>query len=168
MKAVLMTVCVGLFILSGCLSAPSDHEATDNGIYLVKRRALDCADVMPLGPDERLVVYDYRVIDPNSDEPLEYIVLDTAQAVPLALAEEPEPIPQDDGRIRLNLQMTPEAGNAFEAFTQQNIGRTTAVVIGNEIVTMHKIKTVIKGGAVQVSRCSDNACEQLLQKLKAR
>ena len=40
-----------------------------------------------------------------------------------------------------------------------------AVVVGQKVVTMHKIKSVIKGGKLQISRCGDNGCQVLYREL---
>lgn len=40
-----------------------------------------------------------------------------------------------------------------------------AMVVDGEIVTRHKIRSVITGGKLQITRCVDNACEVIRAKL---
>jgi hypothetical protein len=39
------------------------------------------------------------------------------------------------------------------------------MVVDGEIVTVHKIRSIITGGKVQITRCTDNACEVIRSKL---
>jgi hypothetical protein len=41
-----------------------------------------------------------------------------------------------------------------------------AIVVGGEVLTMHKIKEPITSGQLQISRCNDNACELLYVRLR--
>jgi hypothetical protein len=43
-----------------------------------------------------------------------------------------------------------------------------AIIIGGEVVTMHKICNVIKGGDVQITSCAAGAAKYLLEQLAAR
>jgi len=52
-----------------------------------------------------------------------------------------------------------------EAFTRAHQGGRMAMVIDGEIVTLHKVRSVITDGKVQITRCTDNACEVLRSKL---
>ena len=48
---------------------------------------------------------------------------------------------------------------------QWHLGGKVAMVVDGEIVTLHKIRTVITGGKLQITRCQDNACEVIKAKL---
>ena len=66
----------------------------------------------------------------------------------------------------LGISLTPSASELLEAFTRDHLGQRVAVVTGGEVITMHKIKEVIKGGKIQISRCGDRGCEILFQELE--
>jgi preprotein translocase subunit SecD len=52
-----------------------------------------------------------------------------------------------------------------ETFTRAHLGGRIAMVVDGEIVTLHKIRTVITDGKVQIARCTDNACDVIYSKL---
>lgn len=54
----------------------------------------------------------------------------------------------------------------MERVTRENIGRSAAFVIDGDVVTAHKIRTVIEGGRIQLSRCTDDACEVIAVRLQ--
>lgn len=166
----LAIVVVGLFLAGsvGCATATDIHAESPlhNGLYLVTWWGDDAKKAPPTKQNERLLEYEYQFLDPSSDRPHEYVVLNTQQRVPLELSEEPESIPHDDGRILLQLALTREAGDALEDLTGRNVGRNVAIVIGGRVITRHTIREVIKGGRVQISRCGDDACRYILAKLK--
>ncbi len=52
--------------------------------------------------------------------------------------------------------------------TRDNLGKSAALVIDGEVVTAHKIRAVIDSGLVQLSRCTDDACDYILARLETR
>src|SRR5262249_8088687 len=68
------------------------------------------------------------------------------------------------GRILLKLQ--PKAATALERFTADRLGRQITIILGGEVVTMHKIREVIKGGDVQITSCAVGAANYLLEQLQ--
>ena len=56
---------------------------------------------------------------------------------------------------------------ALERLTRDHLGRQLTIVLGGEVVTMHKIREVIKGGDVQISSCVAGAAGYLLEQLRA-
>lgn len=138
----------------------------ENGFYLILRKSAKKADVEPIKRDERLVVYDYKYLEGGSDRPTEYLALPPQPGVPLILAGDPQKGKTSSGKGLLNLQLAPEHAKTLENFTRKNLGGAVALVIGGEVITTHKIRAVIKGGALQITRCTDNGCEVLFLKLK--
>ena len=80
---------------------------------------------------------------------------------------EDAPIMQKDpaGRSMLQFSLAHEQAKALEDFTRAHLEGRVATILDGEIVTFNKIGTVIVGGEVQMTRCSDGACEIMRAKL---
>lgn len=158
-----------LLAIAGCASgnnapiaAPSG--ALPDGLYRVLGRS-------PSPPGEsRGVVrrYEPRRSDPSSDVGPEYVELDASDYVPLVLSRPPDPIPQPDGRIGLDLALAREHVGRLERVTKNNLGGAMAIVMDDEIMSVHKQRAVITDGRMKITRCTDRACERLLTKLVER
>jgi hypothetical protein len=95
------------------------------------------------------------------------VVLDTDEYVPIRLSAPPDTAHHEErNNTKLMLDLTRESGDALEDFTGRNLGRRVAIVIGGQVTTMHGIKAKITGGKLQITRCTDNACEKLYYELK--
>ena len=68
--------------------------------------------------------------------------------------------------MRILLKLQPKAATALERLTSERIGREIAIVLRGDVVTMHKIRTVIKGGEVQITSCAAGAADYLLEQLQ--
>jgi preprotein translocase subunit SecD len=64
-----------------------------------------------------------------------------------------------------SLTRSEEAAADLERVSREHLGQTVALVVDGEVVTMHKIRSVISDGKVQVTRCTDNACQYLYTRL---
>ncbi len=64
------------------------------------------------------------------------------------------------------LNLTEEAKEQLKVFTTKHLKRLTTIVVGGEALTKHQIKNVIDGGYLQITRCTDNACELLYVQLQ--
>ncbi len=93
----LVMLWVGL--LSGSNLAEVTETSIQNGFYLVTWRGSSRADAPLAQRDERLLEYRYQFLDPSSDRPHEYVIVDVQQRVPIELSEDPESVPVDGGRI---------------------------------------------------------------------
>jgi len=69
------------------------------------------------------------------------------------------------GKSILSVSLARKNVERTEAFTRAHLGGKVAMVIDGEIVTLHKIRSVITGGKLQITRCTDNACEVIRAKL---
>jgi preprotein translocase subunit SecD len=76
-------------------------------------------------------------------------------------------VSQPDGRIRLQVALAAEEIPTLETFTRRHVGGRAAIILDGEIVTVHKVRSVIPDGRLQISRCSDRACERIMAKLLA-
>jgi len=63
------------------------------------------------------------------------------------------------------MSLTPNSSMNLENFTKEHIGGKIVFMIGNEPVTIHKIRSVISGGEFKISRCTDTACKYIYGRL---
>jgi len=173
-----------LLVLTGCLFAaavekevngdePTQEKAPPavkklaDGVYLVLRDCNKEKDVLPIKDDETLLVDRHRYVGKDNNEP-RFLVVRSARAVELDLAEGPKTAKEDEGKLRILLKLRPKAAAALETVTREHPGRQLTIVLGGDVVTTHRIRTVIQGGDVQISSCDPGAAEYLLEQLQAR
>jgi preprotein translocase subunit SecD len=149
---------------------PTDKPADKllDGVYAVQRDSLKKADVIPLKEGEVLLVHNYRYLKKDQKEPPRFVVVRSTPEVPLDLAGEPKAVKEGKEVVRILLKLQPKAAAALERLTRDRLGRQIAIVLGGEVVTMHKIREVIKGGDVQITSCATGAADYLLKRLSAR
>ena len=113
-----------------------------------------------------MLAYDRRKYSgalPN--EPLTYVAIDPKDYVPLVIEGMPEMKRDGEGKSVLTVCLSRQNAERAEAFTRAHLGGRIAMVVDGEIVTLHKIRSVITGGQVQITRCTDDACEVIRSKL---
>lgn len=144
---------------------PADPRSLANGVYAVLREGLTRSEVQTEKRPRVVLVYDRKYSDADKDRPPKYVALDTSSFVPLVLAGHPDA--QRDGRgwTLLNITLARQHVKTLEDFTRAHLDGMIAIVIDGEIITMHKVRTVIKDGKAQITRCSDDACRTLVLKL---
>lgn len=141
-------------------------ETLDDGLYLVLRQALTPKALEPLKQNEYSIENDFHLLEPEEREPTVYLVLQSKPFVPLILGTAPkEDTEEISKKPRLQLQLTEEHKKTLEDFTREHMGETVAIVIGGNVVTCHKVKSVITGGALQITRCTKHGCETLFTTL---
>ena len=155
-----------MIILNSCSgtdnTTSSQMTKVADGIYLVLNEYNDSL----MTPDDMILVpYSHDFLDSNEDEP-DFLEIDTTDFVSLELATEPEGVEQPDQRLHLLLTLNAVAAERLADFTEKNLNKRVAIVIGGKAVTMHKVRSRIEGGKLQITRCTDNACEHLLLELK--
>jgi hypothetical protein len=111
------------------------------------------------------VRYDPRLADPATNDQVRWVTLDTTDYVPLVLTGPPHAVAQPDGRLLLEIALAKDHVATLEGFTRRNLGGRAAVVIDGAPVTIHKIRSVVTGGKMKITRCTDRACERLMTKL---
>jgi hypothetical protein len=109
--------------------------------------------------------YDDRYSEPSERGPRTYVAIDTTSWVPLILEGLPEARPDGSGRTLLGVTLQERYVKPLEDFTTRHLGGRVAILLDGEIVTMHKIRAIIREGKIQITRCDDNACEVLFTKL---
>jgi preprotein translocase subunit SecD len=136
-----------------------------DGVYAVVREAPTAAQARVQGVGHAVLLYDRKYSDSDQHEPPKYVDIDTSSFVPLILAGPPQMKKDDRGWALLNVTLAREHVKTLETFTRTHLGGRVAIVLDGEIVTMHKVRTGIEGGQVQITRCRDNACQILRAKL---
>jgi len=147
---------------------PAAGKKLPDGVYAVERDSLKEKDVLPLKDGEILIVHRHRYLKKEEKEAPRFLVVGAAPAVALDLAGEPKAVKEGADTVRILLKLQPQAATALERLTSERIGRDIAIVLSGEVVTMHKIRTVIKGGEVQITSCAAGAADYLLEQLQGR
>jgi hypothetical protein len=145
-------------------AATADRRLRD-GVYPVLREAASADSAHDPERAHVVLPYDDRYSEPAERSPRTYVALDTTSWVPMILEGSPERRPDGSGRTLLGVTLDRRYAKLLEAFTTRHLGGRIAIVLDDEIVTMHKIRSVIREGKVQITRCDDNACEVLYSKL---
>ncbi len=145
---------------------PVDESvAPKSGLYLVHRWTNQRSELFPLLDGEILLHHDPRQIDEQSTEPVVFLTVKRTDRVLFENHRDLEAIPQDDGRIQLQMTLSPDSADELEQLSRRTLGRQVATVVGNRVITIHKVRSVIRGGKIQISRCTDEGCEVLMRQL---
>ena len=153
-----------LAIVTPAAGLAADHSLA-NGVYAVFREGLTREEVQSEKRSHAVLVYDRKYSDADKDQPPKFVALDTSSFVPLVLAGPPDARKDDRGWTLLNVTLARQHVKALEDFTRVHLGGAVAIVIDGEIITMHKVRSVIEDGKARITRCSDDACRTLLVKL---
>jgi hypothetical protein len=145
-----------------------EEPGRDTGIFLILDQAASRASLRDPTADEFVALYDYKFLEAEARPRPKYLLLRKAPDVRLALAAPPERVLGKDGRTILGIDLADDAAVEMERFTRDHLGRSAAFVVDGEVVTAHKIRAVITNGELYVSRCTDNGCEYVLARLRAR
>jgi len=138
----------------------------ENGAYAILREAPPPQEAGAKGVSRVVLAYDrrkYSGAPPN--EPLTYVAIAPEDHVPLIIEGRPEMKTDGQGKSVLTVSLARKNVQRAEAFTRAHLGGRMAMVVDGEIVTLHKIRSVITDGKVQITRCTDNACEVIRSKL---
>lgn len=152
----------------GQQQAPRPARRLPDGVYAVLRDSLKEKDLLPLKGTEALVVNRYRFLKKADQQPPRFLVVRAAPDVELTLVGEPKAVKDGDEVVRILLKLQPKAAKALERLTTAHRGKQVAIIIGGEVVTVHKVREVIKGGEVQITSCTPGGAKYLLAQLRAR
>ena len=165
------TLCLGFVACSSNRTAetaaksPAQKRALRDGFYAVLGTASTQDSARAVDPRAAIVVYDRVYTDVVETVPPEYVAIDTTSFIPLALSAPPEAKKDDRGWTLLSVSLSKEQVKPLEEFTRARLGGRVAILLDGEVISMHKIRSVITEGKVQITRCGDNACDVLLSKL---
>ncbi len=137
-----------------------------DGMYLVARKAEIENEVKPVSEQEQFLVNDGHLIEPSERGPVEYVVLDKTAFVPFKFTVSPkEDHEPGTGKPRILMELASSQSANLERLSEKNVGKTVAIVINGQIVTCHKIREPIKGGKLQITRCTKKSCELIYSQL---
>jgi len=141
-------------------------QPPQNGVYAVLDRSTSPTLAPRKGTSQVVLLYDRRKYsDAPPDAPPVYVTVDRNAFVPAIIEGTPELLPGSDGRHVLRISSAHDQAKMLEDFTRAHLGGLVATVLDEEIITLHKIRSVIVDGKVQISRCTDDACTVLYEKL---
>ncbi|MBI9070983.1 MAG: hypothetical protein JEY94_05260 [Melioribacteraceae bacterium] len=161
-KILCLIILIGLACCGKGIEKFPQTEIIPDGIYLVLDEFE--IDYTPNLENDSLVIINYSdLVDENENSQL---LLDKYKFVPLSLMKKPVTQDQEDGRKKLLLELTDTANDRLKFFTEKCLNREAAIVIGNRAMTVHKVRSVIEDGKLQITGCTDNACEVLYMELK--
>jgi hypothetical protein len=147
--------------------SPRPSPKLGDGVYQVLRDSSQEKDVLPLKLGEVLAVHRHRYSREADKEPPRFLVVHSAADIPLDLAEPPKAEKQGDRVVRILLKLRPKAAKTLERLTSSWLDRQVAIILGGEVVTMHKVCQVIRDGQVQSTSCAEGAANYLLEQLQA-
>lgn len=136
-----------------------------NGLYLVQRWTTQKEDLVPLLAGEIFIEHDPRQIEPESTEPILYVTVAESDRVLFEQFRSLDPVAQEDGRINLQIKLAEDASEHLEELSRKYLGRQVATVIGGRAITLHKVRSIIRNGQLQITRCTDDGCRVILQQL---
>src|ERR1035441_8664780 len=126
----------------------ADSASLANGVYAVLREGVTPAEARPGNLPPVTLLYRQKYSESDRNEPPRYVALDPSSFVPLVLAEPPEARKDDRGWTLLHVTFAPEQVKTLATFTRAHLGGGVAIVIDGEIITMHKVRSVIEDGRV--------------------
>ncbi len=136
-----------------------------NGIYLVLDESENLQKIPNANDEQALLVDKHEFFEASANTPICYLLVSKRSYVPLILESLPTKEKAENGKHILFLKLDEKHVSLFKEFTGKHIGSKAAVIIGSKVVTVHKIRSEISDGRVQISFCSANACEVLYIKL---
>ena len=160
----LFILCLSLIGCPPILSQPEpainnlETKILEDGFYVVTKTANDKASLLPLKPTQRIITYNKDFYDEEDDK---YLLIETDDFVPLSLKEKPTTEHKKDKTQNFYLTLNDVAKTKLEQFTTLNLYKSTGIVVNGEAYTKHKIKSVITGGKLQITQCTENACRVL-------
>jgi preprotein translocase subunit SecD len=154
-----------LIVVGTSYAQKSSPAGIPNGFYVVLNEGSSREAVQTDSIPNIVLLYDGKYVDSSQTASPSYVALDTASFVPLILEGSPTANKDGSGHTLLGVTLSKKYIGTLENFTKAHLGGRVAIVLDGEIITMHRIRSVISEGKIQITRCYDNACEILLSKL---
>lgn len=156
-----------LLVLSVKLAGFSNHcnLPIRDGLYLVIKTGSDTTRFDKIKTSEIEIHFNSLFLE-FADQDMSKILIDTSEFVPLELEKLPVTEPQTELKKKLMLSLTKEASEILKTFSAKHVMKHVVLVVDGEAVTMHKIREAITSGQLQITRCTDNACEKIAVALK--
>jgi hypothetical protein len=159
-----------MMLILGCPNHASrtngNPQSLQNGIYAVLREGSTPEQARVDGAQDVILAYDRnKYTDVAYEQPITYAAIDPNSYVPLVLEGPPETVKEAGGKSILLVSLERENAKKLEDFTREHLGGKVATIVDGEIISMNKVRAVIVGGKLQMTRCADNACEIIRAKL---
>jgi preprotein translocase subunit SecD len=161
-------ILIASFMLILCrisYSQPELRKTVRDGLYLITKIDTVAAQFSSLSSNEIAISFSQLFKEYDKHEFIR-IIIDTTEYVPLELEKMPTTEQQNDLYKKLMLSLTKMASEKLQMFTTTHVMSRVVLVVDGEALTIHKIRGPITGGQLQITRCTDNACERLFVKLK--
>lgn len=160
----LIACLLATLLIAGCKNIPVNGTPTvSDGFYQVMKLVPDSVSVS-IPQHQVLIPFDTLF---NSGD-YTRVLIDTAEYIPLELNEAPTTEPLDENRKLLSVTLTPRTSHSMRDFTAKRIMKEVVIVMDGKAITMHKVRDTITGDKMQITRCTDNACEYLYVKMKTK
>lgn len=162
---------LNLFLALLCVIGATGNSQTAkkpkvaNGIYAVLNEGPTAAEARKGQKSPAVLIYDGRYTDSSQVQNPSYVAVDTSSFVPLIIEGTPDAQKDGRGHTLLGVSLKKKYAKVLEDFSRAHLNGRRAIVLGGEVITMHKVRSVITGGKFQITRCYDNACEALQSKL---
>ncbi len=153
------------FLCQVSASFSQANKKLKNGMYLVDKIVYDSTKIDASDTQKTLIKFNQLFLK-NAPEKSVGLLIFNSNFVPLELNEEPKLIDQDEKKKKIELSLSHAASEQLAMFTSHNVMKQATLVIDGEALTVHEIREAITGGKMQITRCSDNACEIIYVKLK--
>ncbi len=140
-------------------------DKVPSGMYAVVGEPYEAPRSDALSAGQRQLRYDPRMADTESTEPTLWVMVETADFVPLILATAADHTTQENGRILISVALAQPYIAKLAEFTRTHLGNRVALVLDGEVMSCHKVRTVIEGGQMQITRCDQRSCQRILSKL---
>lgn len=162
-------ICTILFLNSWYAfsqSNPAGNSSIRDGLYRII--ALDSVDVNldTIRNTGHLRISFSPLFEEYNKEGIRSVVIDTSEYVPLELEKAPVAEQQTDDKKKLLLYLSGASSEKLKSFSAKHVMEKVVIVVDSKALTIHKIREPITSGSLQITRCSDNACERLFVKLK--
>jgi preprotein translocase subunit SecD len=154
---------LALCLFAACGS--NEKVVLEDGLYPVVIIDTNANNLSTLTEHQQALFFS-KMFDDYNEEGYRRIIIDASDYVPLELSKAPLAEQQTESKKKLLLTLNKSASEKLKTFSAQHLNKEVAIVVDGEVLTMHKIKVVLTSGQLQITRCYDNACEQLFVKLQ--
>ncbi len=145
-----------------------EADKPPDGIYAVLKTAENRSDIKTPDQHRRIAKYPRLARWGDTDPSIRFLLLKTVPDVPLRLAADSVTVEDGADGERLNVRLVDESVDRLSRFTAKHIGDKAALILDGQVVMVATVRSVITGGEMQISFCSEGNAEQLADKLRQR
>ena len=136
-----------------------------DGLYLVAEVIRDSTHIKSPGKGITFVHFNPLFLE-NAPDSSQGLLVYANKFVPLELSKAPELLDQAENKKKIQLSFSKLASDKLASFTSENVMKQATLIVGGEALTVHKIRTAITGGKMEITRCDDNACQKIYVQLQ--